>query len=364
MSTRPLLETAHGALPLPAFLPDATRAGVRCVEAEGVAQAGVRALMVNAYHVQTRPGVRVVQRLGGLHRFMGWDGPIATDSGGFQVLSLVRSDAKRGVVRPKGVLLRDPETGKRTWLTPENTVRSQLDLGTDVVIALDDCTSPEMPVEEQRLSVERTERWFRAARSTFEQAVDVRVALDKRPLLVGVVQGGRDLELRRRCAESILETGADAVGFGGWPVDAEGKLLVEAFDVLLELVPRAVPIFALGVGKPEHLVALCARRPGFVFDCTLPTRDARSHRLYAFEPGWPAAALPCDDSFYGHVYILDDKHARAEEPVEAGCDCACCTRYGRAYLHHMFKVKDPQAERLASIHNLRFYTRLVERLAP
>jgi queuine tRNA-ribosyltransferase len=154
------------------------------------------------------------------------------------------------------------------------------------------------------------------------------------------------------------------VGFGGWPVDAEGRLLVDAFDVLLSLVPRELPVFALGVGKPEHLVALCARRPGFVFDCTLPTRDARSHRLYVFEPGWPEAPLPGDDSFYSYVYILDDRQARADAPVEAGCDCECCTRYGRAYLHHLFKVKDPQAERLASIHNLRFYTRLVARLAP
>jgi len=364
MSRGPLLETAHGALPLPAFLPDATRAAVRCVESEAVARAGVRALMVNGYHVQSRPGARVVQRLGGLHRFMGWDGPIATDSGGFQALSLVRSDPRRGAVRPKGVLLRDPETGRRTWLTPENTVRAQLDLGSDVVIALDDCTSPDQPHAEQQLAVERTERWFRAARRAFELAVDVRAPHAARPLLVGVVQGGSDLDLRKRCTESILETGADAVGFGGWPVDAEGKLLVEAFDVLLERVPRALPVFALGVGKPEHLVVLCARRPGFVFDCTLPTRDARSHRLYVFEPGWPAAPLPCDDSFYGYVYILDERHARAEAPLEVGCDCACCVQYTRAYLHHLFKVKDPQAERLATIHNLRFYSRLVERLAP
>jgi queuine tRNA-ribosyltransferase len=357
-----LLPTRRGSLALPAFLPDATRGFVRCVDSADLRAAGVNGLMVSSFHVGAHPGSRSIQRLGGLHRFAGWDGPIVTDSGGFQVLSLIRNNPGAGEIRPNDVVFRDPGSGEKRRLTPESVIRTQLQLGSDVVIALDDCTGVDASDTEQRLSVQRTIRWFRRSREEFERQRQGRRDEVGWPLLVGVAQGGSDPSLRRECAEALLDEGADGIGFGGWPVDASGRLQEEMFLLLNQLVPASLPIFALGVGKPEHLVRLTKHSRRFIFDCTLPTRDARHQRLYVFNATWAAESLPAGDDFYRYVYILDSEYARDERPVEPGCDCACCRQYERAFIHHLFKTKDALGERLATIHNLRFFSRLIERL--
>lgn len=354
------LETPHGSLPTPTFLPDATRGSVRATDSEAVAGVGVRALMINAFHLMIRPGADRVRRLGGLHRFTGWDGPIVTDSGGFQAMSLIRENPNQGSVRSDGLVYKVPASERKIRLTPEKCIQVQFHLGSDVMIALDDCTHPDEPPDVQRKSVERTLAWARRCREEFERQVDGR-RLALAPRLVGVVQGGSDLALRRECAEALAELGYDAFGFGGWPVDAAGVFQIEPFALLAEVLPAEAARFALGVGKPEHVVAV-ARTGPYVFDCTLPTRDARHHRLYTFVQD-PERGLPEDASFYRCLYILDAEHASDPEPLEAGCDCPCCRRYSRAYLHHLFKVEDAAALGLATLHNLRFYMRLVEALA-
>lgn len=357
------IRTLHGTLRLPAFLPDATRGSVRCVDAGDLAAAGIQAVMANSFHLAGHPGVRRIQRLGGLHRFMGWDGPIVTDSGGFQVLSLIRNNPAAGEIRANEVIFRDQNTGTKVTLTPERSIRAQLQLGSDIMIALDDCTGIETSAEEQKRSVERTVRWFQRSRAELERQRRQRTSRDHWPLLAGVAQGGTDPALRESCIRSLLDLGADAIGFGGWPIDAEGKLLTDMFALLMSLVPPSMPIFALGVGKPEHLAALAQLGRRFVFDCSLPTRDARRFRLYALEPHWEETILTSEMRFYRYVYLLDSQHAGSMEPIDCRCDCVCCQHYGRAFLHHLAKVKDTLAERLATIHNLRFYTRLIEHLA-
>jgi queuine tRNA-ribosyltransferase len=353
-------ETPHGPIETPAFLPDATRGTVRAVDAEDLRRVGVGALMTSAFHLMRRPGTRRVKRLGGLHGFSGWDGPVVTDSGGFQIFSLIRQDPRQGTIRPQGAIFRDPRTGKRETLTPERSIRAQLDLDADVLVALDDCTGLDEGPADLEASVERTIRWFAEAKRELEsQLAQRRRRPGPRPPLVGVVQGGHDETLRRRCAQALAELGADAYGFGGWPIDAEGRLRRDEFEVVHDALPEGATLFALGVGKPEHLVSVASLDRPLVFDCSLPTRDARHHRLYVREPG-----VPLDDErpFYRMLYVLDPEHADDARPISEVCDAPCCARYSLAYVHHLFKVKDTLGERLATLHNLRFYTQLVEEL--
>ena len=352
------LATAHGSLALPAFLPDGTRASVRAVDGADLRSVGIQGIMVNAMHLAQRPGLRQVKRAGGLHRFMAWDGVIVSDSGGFQVLSLLRMQGKTSSIRPGGVIFQESRESPKIELTPEKVIEWQFGLGSDVVIALDDCTGPDDSADEQRASTERTIRWFGQARQAYDRQCRAR-RLDRPPLLVGVVQGGTDLELRQRCVQALTDAGAQGFGFGGWPLSADGVLELEMFRLLADLTPASAPLFALGVGKPEHLVALCQIGRRWVFDCTIPTRDARHGRLYAFAAGVSGADLSPDRGFYQNVYIHDAENSRVAEPVCLSCDCPTCLRYSRAYLHHLFRVKDGLADRLATVHNLRFYTRLL-----
>jgi queuine tRNA-ribosyltransferase len=355
------LETRRGELALPAFLPDATRAGVRAVDAADLRAAGIEALVVNSFHLMRAPGARLIKQAGGVHRFMAWDGPVLSDSGGFQVYSLIRQNPSAGVIRPNEVLFREPGTGERWRLSPEKCMQIQFQLGADIAMCLDDCTSAGDDLAEQERSVERTIRWARACRAEFDRLCNGLRPGDRRPLLFAVVQGGGSVKLRRRCAAELSAIGFDGYGYGGWPIDPEGNLLADLFALVAESLPAGVPLHALGVGRPDHVVRAAAL--GYtLFDCSLPTRDARHHRLYAFLPGRERGPFAPGEAFYETVYILDPRHAAAFWPVDPTCDAPCCARYTRAYLRHLFKTQDGTAERLATLHNLRFYTRLIEGL--
>lgn len=349
------LATRRGTLPVPSFLPDATRAGVRGVSSEDLRTIGVEGVVVNAFHLLRRPGARVVQAAGGVHRFMDWTGPILSDSGGFQVWSLIRQDPRRGVIRDKEVIFREPATGEKWNLTPERVVRLQLQLGSDIVVCLDDCTDANAPEPEQERSVERTVRWARRCRDELDRQAAQRRG--EPPRIFAVVQGGGVELLRRQCATELASIGFDGYGFGGWPLAPDGTLLAEPMRWVAESLPSAAPKHALGVGRPDHVVS--AFGLGYsIFDCALPTRDARHGRLYTFRPGWPARRPEPGDDFYRAVRIHDPEWRVAHAPIEDGCDCPLCARHTAAYLHHLFKVGDASAERLATLHNLRFYVRL------
>jgi queuine tRNA-ribosyltransferase len=227
-------------------------------------------------------------------------------------------------------------------------------MGVDLAVCLDHCTHHTESPERQALSVENSVAWAKTCREEFDTLTD---GQSDSPLLIAPIQGGQDATLRRQCAQSLMEIGFDGYAFGGWPVSDDGEL-VEAVALTAELVGPERLSWALGIGKPEHVVA--AARMGYdLFDCVIPTRDARHHRLYCFRDGVPVGASP---SFYEHLYITDKRYVRDDRPIEDGCDCLLCRRYTRAYLHHLCHVREVLAQRLATLHNLRFYTRLIEHL--
>jgi queuine tRNA-ribosyltransferase len=363
MTIPSLIETAHGPLHLPVYFPDATRGVVRTVDSRDLEASGVRGLVVNAFHLSSKPGAGLIKRAGGIHAFMGWNRPIASDSGGFQLMSMIRENSKYGTVSDRGIHFTDID-GKRQKVifTPERSIRLQFDLGTDLMVCLDDCPSPDAAAEEVETTVARTILWAKRCKDEFDRLLAARSKGQvARPLLFGVIQGGYDKAMRARCASELLPMGFDGFGFGGWPLTPEGDLAAEILAHTASLVPDHAPRFALGVGKPEHIVS-CYRAGWRIFDCVLPTRDARHGRLYAFNEAFVDAVDLAAPRFYHFVYVRDSKHKRQGGPVSEACDCLCCREYSLAYLHHLFDVGDPLGLRLATLHNLRFYTQLMERI--
>ena len=354
------LDLPHGALELPVFLPDATRGVIRAVDTHDLVGAGVGAVQMNVYHLMQHPGSSTIDALGGLHRMIGWERPITTDSGGFQVYSLIRQNPKMGTITEQGAIFRPEGSDRKFKLTPEKSIQLQLGYGADILFCFDDCTHVDDPPDQQLASVNRTIKWARRARIEFDRLVEQK-KLDEtnRPRLFAVIQGGGLLDLRKHCAEELLEIGFDGFGYGGWPLDGEGKLLTDVFAYLRELVPPQFPIHALGVGHPANVVE--SFRLGYwMFDSTMPTRDARHGRLFTFNTDPAHTALSGD--WFSYVYIGDKRHLKATRPVSEFCDCLGCRTYSLGYLHHLFKVGDPLYPRLATIHNLRFMMQLMDRL--
>ena len=348
----------HGVVRSPAFLPDATSGVVRSLDAGDLEECGIQAVVMNAFHLMQRPGSSTVHALGGLHAMAGWRRPIITDSGGFQAYSLIRQNRSYGRLTDRGISFHPDGSDRKFLLTPEKAVQLQLAYGADVAICLDDCTHVDDPAPTQEASVRRTVAWARRCKREFERNVAPgHVDGEMRPLLFAVIQGGGSLELRKRCAGELLDVGFDGFGFGGWPLDSSGNLLVDLLGYTRDLVPRQFPMHALGVGHPTGIVA-CAALGYALFDSALPTRDARSGRLYG--GAWLASSSNSD--WFDYLYIQDDRFIKDTRPVLEGCDCRCCARYSRGYLHHLFEIKDTLAFRLATMHNLRYVTRLTEQL--
>jgi queuine tRNA-ribosyltransferase len=362
------LQTRHGALSLPVFMPDATRATVRTVDSRDLESCSVQSLVVNVFHLSRRPGVGLIKSSGGIHPFMGWHRPLACDSGGFQLMSMIRENSRYGTITRRGIHFVDIDSArtagrKKVLFTPERSIRLQFDLDSDMMVCLDDCPSPEAGPAEVEVAVDRTIAWAQRCKEEFERLAGVRVAEgERRPLLFGVIQGGNDRAQRRRCAEALRPLGFDGFGFGGWPLTADGALAREMLAYTASLVPHEMPLWALGIGSPEHLVA-CYGMGWRLFDCVLPTRDARHGRLYAWNASRPEEANLRATDFYHFVYVRDEKHKRQYGPISPACDCLCCREYSLAYLHHLFDVDEGLGQRLATLHNLRFYTQLLEQVS-
>lgn len=356
------LDVPHGQLRLPTFLPDATLGVVRAVDSVDLANCGVQAVVMNTFHLMQHPGSSTVQALGGLHKMAGWPGPIVTDSGGFQAYSLIRQNPKYGKLTDDGIVFRAEGSSRKFQLTPEKCVQLQVSYGADVVMCLDDCTHVDDTAETQAEAVRRTIAWAGRCKVEFERLMQQKkLGAAERPQLFAVIQGGGSAELRRQCAEALLEIGFDGFGYGGWPLDSEGALVTEMLAYTRELVPPAFLMHALGVGHPGNITACVGMGYG-LFDSALPTRDARRGRLYIFTEA-DAQPTPVSNDWFRFLYITDDKYIKAAEPVSPHCDCLTCRHYTRGYLHHLFRSNEAAFQRLATIHNLRFMVRLMERLA-
>lgn len=353
------LRLPHGDLKLPAFLPDATRGVVRSVDSADLELCGVSALVMNTYHLMQHPGSTTIKALGGLHRMSGWPRPIMTDSGGFQIYSLIRQNPKYGRLTDKGAVFTPDGSDRKFNLTPEKSIQLQMSYGADILVCLDDCTHVDDPPDEQRRSVERTVDWARRAKTEFRRLLkEKKLSEADHPLLFAVIQGGGSVDLRRQCAEQLLEIGFDGFGYGGWPLDSEGRLLTDMLALTRELVPAELPLHALGVGHPVNVVA-CAEMGYPMFDSAMPTRDARNGRLYTFATPDPRLINGRSGDWLAYIYVGDDKHIKADGPISPYCDCLACRRYSLGYLRHLYKINDTLFMRLATIHNLRFMMQLV-----
>ena len=335
------LKTLHETLTFPTFFPDGTLGVVRGVDSTDLENAKIEGLVINTFHLLVNNMDQKIRKFKGIHGLMNWQRPIITDSGGFQVMSLVHDHPELGKISDQGITFK--WEGKKIMLTPENSIEFQLKLGTDIAIVLDDCTRPDQDLDDQKKSVERTIAWAKRSKEAFFQGEALpRKASPYRPLLFAVVQGGNSKKLRKYCAEELIKIGFDGYCFGGFPVQS-GKFLSEIVEYVAKLLPDDKPKYALGVGKPENIME-CVRFGYQIFDCVIPTREARHQKLYP------------------NINIGRGIYTQDKNPISKNCDCHTCKNFSRAYLHHLFKIKDTSAFRLATIHNLRFYSMLMESL--
>lgn len=360
--------TRKGSLQTPFFMPDATRATVRGLTRVDLETVGVAALVVNTYHLMLQPGEALVREAGDIHTFMDWPHPVLSDSGGYQVYSLIHKNPELGRITEEGAEFRSILDGSKYLLTPERSIQIQFDLGVDMMVVLDDPRPNDAPEEEIVAAVDRTLRWAKRCRDEYDRQVAARGLTDARPLLFGVVQGGTLLSERKRCAEGLVAIGFDGYGLGGRHIDGEGKFLEEVVAAIPTYLPEDSIRFALGVGTPDDIVRF--HRLGWdMFDCVIPTREGRHGRLFLwknestnFKTQKPNESITSPEEFYETINIKNEQFERDFTPVDPTCDCTLCTKYTRSYLKHLLKVGEPLALRLASEHNLRFYMRLMEQL--
>jgi queuine tRNA-ribosyltransferase len=308
------------------------------------------------------PGSTTIHALGGLHQMSGWARPIITDSGGFQAYSLIRQNPKFGSLNERGLIFLPEGSQRRMQLTPEKSIQLQLAYGSDIVICLDDCTHVDAPAEEQEKSVARTISWAKRARNEYDRLVSLKhLEGQQRPQIFAVIQGGGSPALRRQCAETLLDIGFDGFGYGGWPLDKEGNLLAEILAHTRKLIPPQFPLHALGIGHPKNVLT-CYQLGYAIFDCAMPTRDARHGRLYTFTQQACDPGSGLDGDWLDYLYIDDKRHIKADRPVSPFCDCLTCCHYSLGYLRHLFKQNDTLFFRLVTLHNLRFMTQLTDRI--
>ncbi|MFC1572451.1 tRNA guanosine(34) transglycosylase Tgt [Candidatus Eisenbacteria bacterium] len=326
-------------VPTPAFMPVGTRASVKTLGCEDLEEIGAKLILANTYHLHLRPGADLIQRRGGLHRFMSWEGGILTDSGGFQVHSL--AGLRR--ILPEGVEFRSHLDGSRHLFTPERTVEIQAALGSDIHMVLDVCTT--YPAEERQAAaeMETTLRWAERSKRQREQMLSSGAPVGA---LFGIVQGGLYPRLRQRCARELASLGFDGYALGGLSVGEPASQRPAVMDATLETLPAEDPRYLMGVGTPADILDAVGRGVD-LFDCVLPSRNARKGTVFTWD---------------GKMVVKNRVYAEDDTPIDAECGCCACRRYSRAYLRHLFQVGEYLGGRLATIHSLAFYQQLMERI--
>lgn len=327
------LHTQHGVIPTPTFMPVGTAATVKSLTPEDLAAMGSKIILGNAYHLFLRPGHKLVEEMGGLHKFMGWDGAILTDSGGFQVMSL--SDLRK--VTPDGVEFSSHLDGSRHFLSPEVSMEIQRSLGSDIVMAFDECVKHPATKDEVARSLKLTTDWERRSRA---------VKLKDHQGLFGILQGGMYPDLRAQHFEMLKDLDFEGWAIGGLSVGEPPALMYEVLDTAVPLLPENKVRYLMGVGTPQDLVEAVYRGVD-IFDCVMPTRNARNGTLFTSE---------------GKVHIKNAKYARDPGALDPACDCYTCRKYSRAYLRHLYVSGEILAARLHTIHNLHFYANLMRQI--
>lgn len=350
-----------GNLSLPVFFPDATRAVLRSLDTSDIESTGTRGILVNTFHLWQELGDKVLPKFGGIRSYMDWKGAVISDSGGFQVMSVIKEGRLRGKITDEGVEY-FPTKKSKEILTPEKSIRFQMSLGSDMVVVLDDFTDPKAGYKEARVSVERTLLWAKRCKDEFLKICESNhLEKGNRPYVLGVVQGGKFQDLRKYCATELSKIGFDGIGYGGWPIDEAGDFDLPSAKTIAENCPENYFLYGLGIGKPADIVN-CVKLGYNIFDCVLPTRDARHGRLYVYDATSISGIDIKKKHFYSFYAADREKFLNDSSPVSTACDCLLCRRYSKSYLAHLFKIGDFTAGRLATIHNLRFYSILMEKL--
>jgi len=345
----------RGELLTPLFFPDATKAVVRSVDSQDVIKTKTPGILVNTLHLYLDLGEKILKKFKGIGPLMGWPGALISDSGGFQVMSLAKKGS--GKVTDEGVSF-FLNKKKKVLLTPEKSIQFQALLKTDLMVVLDDFTPLTASRKEAEETVRRTVKWAKRSKEEFEKIYQNQ---PDRPYLIAVVQGGSFLDLRKECCWRLAEIGFDSYGYGGWPMDKEGKFDYISAKIIADNTPKNCFLYGLGIGKPDEVVKLV--KLGYdIFDCVLPTRDARHGRLYVYKAKSMKEIDVHSPKFYQYFSPDKEKNCDDNRPVSLACDCLLCQNYSRAYLRHLFSINDFSALRLSTIHNLRFYSILMEKL--
>lgn len=326
------LHTKHGTIDTPAFMPVGTCGTVKGMFPEAVAETGAQILLGNTYHLMLRPGEDLVEKMGGLHKFMNWDKPILTDSGGFQVMSL--SGLRK--MDEKGVEFKSHIDGKKFFLDPERSMNIQHKLDSNITMCLDECTKFPSTYAESKTSMERSMRWAQRSKDAF---------IDRDGYgIFGIQQGSMFEDLRKQSSEDLKKIGFDGYAIGGLAVGEGQEQMFEVLDYAPEMLPSDKPRYLMGVGKPDDIVGAVLRGVD-MFDCVMPTRSGRTAQAF---------------TKYGTVNIRNSRHKEDSRPLEDGCNCPLCTKYTRAYIHHLQKCNEILAVMLLTWHNIAYYQRLMQ----
>ena len=331
-----VIEMERGNIRTPAFMPVGTAATVKAMRPEEVRASGADIILGNTYHLMLRPGAERVARLGGLHKFMGWQRPILTDSGGYQVMSL--SDLTK--VTEEGVAFASHLDGSRHMLSQDRSIEVQRLLGSDIVMQFDQLVPTASTATAQQEAMERSIRWAKRSREEFDRGGEH----SSRSAIFGIQQGALDPALRGASAEALINIGFDGYAIGGLAVGEGQEAMLACLDFAVDMLPSDKPRYLMGVGKPDDIVEAVLRGVD-MFDCVLPTRSGRTGQAFTAD---------------GPLNIRNSRFADEDEPVEAGCDCPSCTTFGRAYLHHLVRSGEILGAMLMTQHNLWFYQRMME----
>ena len=334
------LTTPHGTVQTPVFMNVGTQGAIKgALSASDLKTIGCQVELSNTYHLHVRPGDELIKSFGGLHRFMTWDGPILTDSGGFQIFSL----AKLRKITEEGVKFNSHVDGRHIFMGPEESMRIQANLGSDIAMAFDECVKIPSPKEYVRRSCDRTYRWLQRCRDALYEYNREDDAVNPGQMLFGINQGAVFADLRVEHMKKIAELDLPGYAIGGLAVGETHQEMYDTIEIVEEFMPKDRPRYLMGVGTPGNIIEGVARGVDF-FDCVMPARNGRHGHLFTWD---------------GIINIKNEKYLRDENPIDPKCNCPVCRRYSRAYVRHLFKAEEMLAMRFAVMHNLYFYNSLV-----
>lgn len=365
-----IINTPHGELKLPLFMPDATRGFIKMCNNSEIISAGISALVVNTFHLYLQPSLKIIKKAGGIHSFMNWNKPLLSDSGGFQIFSLIHRSEKMGKITDESAVFKSPIDGSRHEISPEKSIQIQFDLGTDLIICLDDCPPYGFDEKKIKISVERTILWAKRCYQEYVRQIKKRkLNKDAAPKLIAVIQGGISKDLRKKCLDSLMDISDSkflgekfsfaGYGFGARPVDEDGNFLFDILDYTAKIIPDDKIKFALGIGSPSDIYR-CHKMGWNMFDCVIPTREGRHGKLYQFKNNQKDIN---STAFYKEINIKRSIFSNNFKKINLESKLPELNSNSLAYLQHLFKVNEGLGQKWASLNNLEFYASLIKKIS-